>query len=318
MHHNREGPEGENTDVAKTIVTAAITGAIHTPSMSPHLPVPPQEIADHAVGAWKAGAAVVHIHARDPQTGKPTSDMGVFADIFERIRSRCDVVICATTGGGLGMSVDERVKVVSAFKPELASFNAGSINFGLFDIPSRMNIQDWKHEWELPYLEMTRDFIFANTFKSLEGFARVFEQCGTKVEAEVYDAGMLNNLAYLVDRGLLKKPVYVQFVLGIMGGMPASIENLMFLLQTARRTFGQDFVWSVCAAGRFQMPLCTAGLLLGGNVRVGMEDSLWLEKGVPATTSAEQVAKIVRIARELGVETATPAEARGTLGLRRE
>ncbi len=301
--------------MAKTIVTAAITGAIHTPSMSTHLPVTPEQIADHAVGAWQAGAAVVHIHARDPMTGKPTSDMTVFADIFERIRSRCDVVICATTGGGLGMTVDERVKVVSTFKPELASFNAGSINFGLFDIPSRMNIPEWKHDWELPYLEMTKDFVFANTFKSLEEFTRVFECCGTKVEAEVYDVGMLNNLAYLVDRGLLKKPVYVQFVLGIMGGIPATVENLMFLLQTAKRTFGQDFVWSVCAAGRFQMPLCTAGLLLGGNVRVGMEDSLWLEKGVPATTSAEQVAKIVRIARELGVETATPAEARAILGL---
>ena len=302
--------------MAKTIVTAATTGAIHTPSMSPHLPVTPEQIADHAVGAWEAGAAVVHIHARDPKTGKPTSDMSVFGDILGRIRSRCDVVICATTGGGLGMTVDERLMVVSTFKPELASFNAGSINFGLFDIPSRMNIREWKHEWEVPYLEMTKDYIFCNTFKSLEAFARVFEQCGTKPEAEVYDSGMLNNLAYLVDRGLLKKPVYVQFVLGIMGGLPATVENLMFLLQTAKRTFGSDFAWSVCAAGRFQMPMCAAGLLLGGNVRVGMEDSLWLEKGVPAASSAEQVAKIVRIARELGVETATPAEARAILGLR--
>ena len=302
--------------MAKRIVTAAITGAVHTPSMSPYLPITPTEIADHAVGAWKAGAAVVHIHPRDPKTGQPTSDMDIFGDIIERIRSRCDVVICATTGGGLGMSVEERVKVVPTHKPELASFNAGSINFGLFDLPERMNIKDWKHDWELPYLQMTKDFIFRNTFLSLEEFPQIFEKHGTKPEAEVYDSGMLNNLAYLVSKGVMKKPVYVQFVLGIMGAMPPSVENLVFLLQTARGAFGDDFVWSVCAAGRFQIPMCTAGLLLGGNVRVGMEDSLWLDKGVPAKSSAEQVEKIVRIAKELSIETATPAEARQILGLR--
>ncbi|MFW6056083.1 MAG: 3-keto-5-aminohexanoate cleavage protein [Chloroflexota bacterium] len=299
----------------KTIVTAAITGAIHTPSMSPHLPITPGQIADHAVGAWEAGAAVVHIHARDPETGQPTSDAAVFGEIFERIRSRCDVIICATTGGGLGMSIEERTRVVHDFRLELASFNAGSINFGLFDLPERMKIQQWHYDWELPYLRMTKDFIFRNTFKSLEELPQMFSTHGTKPEAEVYDSGMLNNLAYLVDRGYLQKPVYVQFVLGIMGALPASVENLLFLLQLARRTLGLDFIWSVCAAGRFQMPLCTAGLLLGGNVRVGMEDSLWLEKGVPAKSSAEQVAKIARIARELSIETATPAEARQILGL---
>ncbi len=303
--------------MAKTIVTAAITGAIHTPTMSQYLPITPEEIADHAVGAYEAGAAVVHIHPRDPETGKPTSDLNIFGDIINRIRNRCNVVVCATTGGGLGMSIEERVAVVPTHKPELASFNAGSINFGLFDIPARMKITEWKHDWELPYLEMTKDFVFRNTFQSLEQLPQTFEQQGTKPEAEVYDSGMINNLRYLVDRGFLKTPVYVQFVLGIMGAMPASIENLMFLLQTARRTFGDDFVWSVCAAGRFQMPLCTAGLLLGGNVRVGMEDNLWLEKGVPAKTSAEQVTKIRRIAQELGIETATPDEAREILGLRK-
>ncbi len=302
--------------MAKTIITAAITGAIHTPSMSPYLPITPQQIADHAVGAWEAGAAVVHIHARDPKTGQPSSDMNVFGEILELIRSRCDVVVCATTGAGLGMTPQERLKVVPAHMPELGSFNAGSINFGLFDIPGRMNIKEWKYDWELPYLEMTKDFVFMNTFKSLEEFPRVFAQYGTKPEAEVYDSGMINNLAYLVNRGLLQKPVYMQFVLGIMGALPASVENLLFLLETARRTFGQDFVWSVCAAGRFQMPLCTAGLVLGGNVRVGMEDSLWLEKGVPAKTSAEQVTKIARIARELSIEIASPTEARQILGLR--
>ncbi len=301
----------------KTIITAAITGAIHTPSMSPYLPITPQQIADHAVGAWEAGAAVVHIHARDPKTGKPTSDMDVFGEILERIRSRCDVIICATTGAGLGMTPQERVKVVAAHAPELASFNAGSINFGLFDIPARMNLTQWEYDWELPYLEMTKDFVFTNTFKSLEEFPQIFEKHGTKAEAEVYDSGMINNLRYLIDRGLLKTPVYVQFVLGIMGAMPASVENLMFLLQTAQRTLGKDFVWSVCAAGRFQMSLCTAGLLLGGNVRVGLEDSLWLQKGIRAQNSAEQVAKIRRIAYELGIDTTSPDEAREILGLRK-
>ena len=213
------------------------------------------------------------------------------------------------------MSPEQRVKVVTAHSPELASFNAGSINFGLFDIPARMNITEWKHDWELPYLEMTKDFIFSNTFKSLEEFPRLFAEHGTKPEIEVYDSGMINNLAYLISKGTLKTPVYVQFVLGIMGGMPPSVENLLFLLQTAPRAFGDDFVWSVCSAGRYQMPMCTAGLLLGGNVRVGLEDSLWLEKGVRAKSSAEQVAKIVTIAKQLGKEIATPDEAREILGL---
>lgn len=300
----------------KTIITAAITGAIHTPSMSPYLPITPQQIADHAVGAWEAGAAVVHIHARDPRTGQPSSDMEVFGEILALIRSRCDVVVCATTGAGLGMTPQERLKVVPAHMPELGSFNAGSINFGLFDIPGRMNIKEWKYDWELPYLEMTKDFVFMNTFKSLEEFPRIFAQYGTKPEAEVYDVGMLNNLKYLVDKGILKTPVYMQFVLGIMGALPPSVQNLLFLVETAQRTFGDDFIWSVCAAGKFQISMCTAGLLLGGNVRVGMEDNLWLEKGVRAKNSAEQVAKIRRIAHELGIEPATPAEARKILGLR--
>lgn len=300
----------------KTIITAAITGAIHTPSMSPYLPITPQEIADHAVGAWEAGAAVVHIHARDPKTGQPSSDTDVFGEILALIRSRCDVVVCATTGAGLGMTPQERLKVVPAHMPELGSFNAGSINFGLFDIPGRMNIKQWKYDWELPYLEMTKDFVFTNTFKSLEEFPRIFAQYGTKPEAEVYDVGMLNNLKYLVDKGILETPVYMQFVLGIMGALPPSVQNLLFLVESAQRTFGNDFIWSVCAAGKFQISMCTAGLLLGGNIRVGMEDNLWLEKGVRAKNSAEQVAKVRRIAHELDIEPATPAEARAILGLR--
>ena len=302
--------------MAKAIVTAAITGAIHTPTMSPYLPITPEQIAEQAVGAHEAGAAVVHIHARNPETGQPSSDMNVFGEIFSRIKSKCNAVICATTGGGLGMSTQERVKVVPTFKPELASLNAGSINFGLFDIPDRMGIKEWKYPWEARYLAKTRDFIFPNTFKSLEEFLENFRESGTKPEAEIYDVGMINNVAYLVNQGYLKRPVYLQFVLGIMGAMPASIENLLFLFQTARRTFSDDFAWSVCAAGRSQLPLCSVALTMGGNARVGMEDSLYAGKGIMARSSADQVKRIVNIARELSIDIATSDEARQILGLK--
>jgi uncharacterized protein (DUF849 family) len=214
------------------------------------------------------------------------------------------------------MTTQERLKVVPTFKPELASFNAGSINFALFDIPDRMKLKEWKYPWEKPYLEMTKDFIFPNTFKSLEEFAQTFEQNGTKPEAEIYDSAMINTVAYLAERGYLKKPVYLQFVLGILGGMQPTIPNLVFLYETAQRLLGKDFVWSVCAAGRFQLPICTTGLTMGGNVRVGMEDSLYASKGIMAKGSADQVEKIVRIARELSIDIATPDEARQILGLK--
>jgi len=302
--------------MAKAIVTAAITGAIHTPTMSPYLPIKPEEIAEHAIGAYEAGAAIVHIHVRNPETGQPSSDMNIFREVLTRIKSTCNVIINTTTGGGLGMTTQERVRVVPTFRPELASLNAGSINFGLFDLPQRMEITEWKHPWEEQYLAMTKDFIFPNTFKSLEEFVRTFEENGTKPEAEIYDVGMINNVAYLVKQGYLKEPVYLQFVLGIMGSMPASIQNLLFLYETAKRTFGDDFVWSVCAAGRFQLSLCTVALTMGGNVRVGLEDSLYAGKGVMARSSADQVEKIVRIAKELGIDIATPDEARQILGLK--
>lgn len=302
--------------MAKVVVTAAITGAIHTPTMSSYLPITPEQIADQAVGAYEAGAAVVHIHVRNPETGQPVSDMGLFRQVLTSIKSKCNVVICTTTGGGLGMTLEERLKVVPTFKPELASFNAGSINFALFDIPERMKIAEWKYPWEKPYLKMTEDFVFPNPFKSLMEFARTFGESGTKAEAELYDSAMINNVAFLVERGYMKKPVYVQFVLGILGGMPATIQNLLFLHETAKRNFGDDFVWSVCAAGRFQLPICTAALTMGGNVRVGMEDSLYAGKGTMATSSADQVEKIVRIAKELSIDIATPDEARQILGLK--
>lgn len=302
--------------MAKVIITAAITGSIHTPTMSPYLPITPEQIAQHAIEAHVAGAAVVHIHVRNPETGHPSPDMNLFREVLTRVKSRCNVIINTTTGGGLGMTTEERLRVVPTFKPELATFNAGSINFALFDIAERMKIKEWKYPWERPYLEMTRDFIFPNTFKSLEEFAQTFEENGTKPEAEIYDSAMINTVAYLLKRGYLKKPVYLQFVLGIMGGMLASIQNLGFLHETAKRNFGDDFVWSVCAAGRDQLPMCTTSLIMGGNVRVGMEDSLYAGKGVMAKGSADQVEKIAHIAQELSIDIATPDEARQILGLK--
>jgi uncharacterized protein (DUF849 family) len=302
--------------MAKVIVTAAITGAIHTPTMSPYLPITPEQIADQAIGAYEAGAAVVHIHVRNPETGRPVSDMNLFSQVLTSIKSKCNIIVCATTGGGLGMTIEERLKVVPTFKPKLASFNAGFTNFALFDITERMKVEEWKYPWEKLYLEMTEDYIFPNTFKSLKEFAIAFGESGTKPEAEIYDSAMINNIAFLVERGYIKKPVYIQFVLGILGGMPATIQNLLFLYETAKRNFGEDFVWSVCAAGRYQLPICTAALTMGGNVRVGMEDSLYAGKGIVAKTSAEQVEKIVRIARELSLEIATPDEARKILDLK--
>ena len=297
----------------KVIVTAAITGSIHTPTMSPHLPITPEEIADEAVRAYEAGAAVCHVHARDPKNGRPSSDLNLFKEIITSIKSRCNIIICTTTGGGPGMTPEERVAVVSTYKPELASFNMGSINFSLFPLLGKR--KDFKFPWEKQYLEYTEDFIFANTFRSMKVFCNIFNDSGTKPELEVYDVGMINNMAFMIEQGLLKKPVYIQFVLGILGGIAPTIENLIFLYESARKQIG-DFTWSVCAAGRQEMPLCTTGLLMGGNARVGLEDALWVSKGVPAKSNADLVEKIVRIAREFGMEPATPEEARDILGLK--
>jgi len=297
----------------KFVITAAITGGIHTPTMSPYLPITPRQIADDAVLAYEAGAAVVHIHAREPETGKPTPDVNIIREIITSIKNRCNVVICITTGGGLGMTVEQRVAPVKLFKPELASFNAGSINFALFPVIPRYN--EWKHEWEKQYLGMTEDFIFANTFKSMKEYCAIFNENGTKPEFEIYDAGMVNNIAFMIQAGYVKKPVYIQFVLGVLGGLTPSPENLLFLVDYAKRQIG-DFVFSVCVAGRAQFPICTQALLLDGNCRVGLEDNLYLDKGRMAKSSGEQVAKIARIARELGVEPATPDDARKILGLK--
>jgi len=297
----------------KAIITAAITGSIHTPTMSPHLPITPKEIADEAVRAYEAGAAVCHVHARDPKNGMPSADINLFKEIITSIKSRCNMVICITTGGGAGMTVAQRAAPVKLFKPELASFNAGSTNFNLSPLPLRY--KEWKFEWEREYLTKTEDWIFPNTFKSMREYCAVFDKTRTKPELEIYDSGMVNNVAFMIQADYIKKPVYLQFVMGVLGGITPSPENLLFLVDYARRQIG-DFIFSVCVAGRTQFPICTQSLIIGGNCRVGLEDNLYLEKGVMAKSNAEQVAKIVRIAKEFGVEPATPDEAREILGLK--
>lgn len=297
----------------KRIITAALTGAIHTPGMSPYLPITPDQLIEEGVRAYEAGAAVAHIHVRDPETGLPSADQDIFRTVAEGIRKRCDMIICTTTGGRLGEPVENRVRVVSSLSPELATLNAGSLNFALFHVAD--NFQEWKHTWEKPYLQATEDFIFPNTFLTMRQFLEKFATQRTKPEFEIYDLGMVNNLAFLIKEGLVAKPVYIQFVMGILGGIPATIENFIILLESARKAIG-DFQFSVCAAGKSQFSLCTTSLMLGGHARVGLEDNLFLEKGVLAKSNAEQVEKIVRIAREFGIEPATPAEAREILGLK--
>jgi uncharacterized protein (DUF849 family) len=297
----------------KVVITAAITGAIHTPTMSPYLPVTPKQIADEAVRAYEAGAGVVHIHGRREPDGLAVGDVNIMKEIITSIKSRCNVVVCITTGGALGMTVEQRVAPVTLYKPELGSFNAGSVNFALFPILDKF--KEWKFDWEKQYLGMTEDFIFPNTFKSMREYCRIFTENGTKPEFEIYDAGMVNNVAFMINAGWIKKPVYIQFVLGVLGGLTPSPENLLFLADYARRQIG-DFVFSVAVAGRAQFPICTQSLLIGGNCRVGLEDNLYLEKGKMAKSNAEQVAKMVRIAKEFGVESATPDEARKILGLK--
>lgn len=297
----------------KAIITAAVTGSIHTPTMSPHLPVTPKELIADIMSAHEAGAAVAHLHVREPETGRPNADQDIYRQVAEEVKRRCDIVLCTTTGGRLGEPVENRVRVVGNLKPEMSSLNAGSLNFALFQIVK--NYPDWKHEWEKEYLEGTEDFIFPNTFYTMRKFLEHFQANQTKPEFEIYDVGMLNNLAHLIANGVVRKPVYLQFVMGILGGIPATVENLVFLVETARKQIG-DFQWSVCAAGRFQFTMTTHALLMGGHARVGLEDNLYLERNVLAKNSGEQVAKLIRIAKEFGIQPATPAEARQILGLK--
>lgn len=299
--------------MSKRIITAALTGSIHTPSMSPYLPITPEQLISEAVAVHKAGAAVAHVHVRDPETGMPNADQDLYREIAIEVRKQCDIILCFTTGGKLGEPVENRVRVASNLRPELTTLNAGSLNFALFHIVE--GIKEWKYEWEKKYLEGTDDFIFPNTFKTMRQYVEIIYANGAKPEFEIYDTGMINNLAFLINNGVVRRPVYLQFVMGILGGIPATVENLVFLLDTAKKQIS-DFEFSVCAAGKNQFPLCTASLLLGGHARVGLEDNLYLEKNVLAKSSAEQVEKIIRIAKEFGIEPATPDEARKILNLK--
>ncbi len=297
----------------KAIFTAALTGSIHTPSMSPYLPITAGQLIEEILAVHAAGGAVAHVHTRDQETGLPNADQDVYLEVASEVKKQCDIILCTTTGGRLGDSVENRVKVATTLKPELSSLNAGSLNFALFHIAD--NLKEYQFDWEKPYLSGTEDFIFPNTFKTMREFLEIFETTGTKPEFEIYDMGMINNLAFLIRKGIVKKPVYLQFVMGILGGIPATPENLVYLVDTARRQIG-DFVFSVCAAGNMQFPLCTQSLIMGGNARIGLEDNLYLEKDVLAKSNAEQMAKIIRIAKELGIAPATPSEAREILGLK--
>jgi uncharacterized protein (DUF849 family) len=299
----------------KVIITCAVTGSIHTPSMTPYLPITPNEIAEGAIGAWEAGASILHLHARNPEDGRPSPDPELFKQFLPRIKQTTDAVVNITTGGGHGMSLDERIAAAMATKPEMASLNMGSMNFGLHQALDKP--RDWKYAWEPAYLEMTRDFIFRNTFKDIEYVLQTLgEGCGTKFEFECYDIGHLYNLAHFLDRGLVKPPLFVQSIFGILGGIGADPENLAHMRRIADKLFGDQYQWSVLAAGKHQMNFVTQAALLGGNVRVGIEDSIYVGKGQLAKTNAEQVSKIRRILEELSLEIATPAEAREMLDLK--
>jgi uncharacterized protein (DUF849 family) len=300
----------------KIILTSALTGSIHTPSMSPHLPVTPDEIAAQAVAAAKAGATVLHLHARDPGTGRPSAKVEDFMAFLPRIRQQTDAVVNISTGGSSQMTLEERLAPAFAARPEMCSLNMGSMNFGIFPLAEKE--RDWKHDWEKGFLEATKDVVFKNTFADIEHILTGLGQgCGTRFEFECYDAGQIQTVAYYLKKGLVRPPIFIQFVLGVLGGIEASPVSLMFMKQTADRLLGDAYRFSVLAAGRHQMRLGTMGAVMGGNVRVGLEDSLTDGAGrALAPDNAHQVARIRRILEEMGFGIATPAEARSMLDLK--
>lgn len=298
----------------QVIITCAVTGAIHTPSMSPHLPVTADEIAEAAIGAAKAGAAILHLHARDPKDGKPSQDPELFKPFLERIKQETDAVVNITTGGSPHMTVEERLRPVATFKPEVASLNMGSMNFGLFPMLDRF--KDFQHEWERQHLENSRSLIFRNTYQDIEKILALGNENGTRFEFECYDISHLYNLAHFMDRGLVKSPPFIQSVFGILGGIGPHPEDLMHMKRTADRLFGKDYEWSILGAGRNQIPLATMGAAMGSNVRVGLEDSLWIGPGQLAESNRVQVERIRTILEALNLEVATPAVARQKLGLK--
>ena len=299
----------------KVIITCASTGSIHTPTMSEYLPLTPEQIAEQSIAAAEAGAAILHLHARDPEDGRPTPDPDVFMQFLPAIKEACDAVINITTGGGHGMTVDERLAAPLRIKPEMSSLNMGSMNFGLFPMLARYD--EFRYEWERAHLENSRDFIFRNTFKDIEYILEVLgEGCGTRFEFECYDIGHLYNLAHFLDRGLVKPPLFVQSIFGILGGIGADPENVTHMRRIADKLFGDQYIWSILAGGRHQLPLVTMGAVMGSNVRVGLEDSLYAGKGRLATSNAEQVSIIRRILERLSLDIASPDEAREMLGLK--
>ena len=301
--------------MAKVIISCAVTGSAHVPTMSDALPITPEQIAEQSIEAALAGAAIVHLHARVPEDGRPTGDPDVYARFLPVIKQRVDAVVNITTGGSATMSVQDRLAAALRFQPEMCSLNMGSLNFAFF--PAAKRIKEWKHGWEKGYVENSDDYIFRNTFRDIRYILESLRENGTKFEHECYDLGHLYNLAHFVDEGLVRPPFFIQMVFGILGGVGPDLENLVYMKQTADRLFGRDsFKWSVLAAGRHQMPFLTQAALLGGHVRVGLEDSLFIEKGVLATSNAQQVEKIGRILTEMGHEVATADEARQMLGLK--
>lgn len=300
----------------KLIITAAVTGSVHVPTQTPYLPLTPKEIADESVRSAEAGAAIVHIHARDPKDGRPCSDLEVFREIITPIKGRSDVIICISTGGGAGMSIEERTKTIPFFRPEIASFNMGSINFGLY--PLLQKYKEFKFPWERPYLEMSRDFIFANTFADLEYICSIMRENQTKPEHEMYDVGHLYNTKFLLERGLLDTPLHMQFVMGVLGGIQPTIDDLLHMKKTADRLYGENqYTWSVIGAGYpAEFHVGAIAVMMGGHVRVGMEDNFRIRKGEYAKSNGELVEKMVRIARELDRDIATPDEVRAILGLK--
>jgi len=300
--------------VRKVIITCAPTGAIHTPSMSPNLPVTAEEIATAAIDAAKAGAAILHLHARDPKDGRPTQDPDFFRPFLADIKEQTDAVVNITTGGSPHMTVDERMRPAMTFKPELASLNMGSMNFGLFPMLDRF--KTFEHEWERQHLENSRDLVFKNTYQDIEAILRKGADNGTRFEFECYDISHLYSLSHFVERGLVKGPIFVQSVFGILGGIGPDPEDLMHMRRTADRLFGDRYQWSILGAGRHQIPLATIGASMGSHVRVGLEDSLWIAPKQLAASSAEQVTRIRTILEALNLQVATPDEARTILGLK--
>jgi len=304
-----------NSQISGTvIITAAVTRAIHTPTMSPHLPITPEQIVAHAIGAAEAGAAILHLHARNPDSGRPDQTPAAFAPFLSRIKASTEAVINITTGGSPFMKVEERVLPAAQFKPEVASLNMGSINFGLFHLAAKY--ETFTHDWEKPHLEATRDLVFRNSFKDIEYILETCYDNGTRFEFECYDTGHLYNLAHFANRGLVKPPFFVQTVFGILGAIGTHAEDVMHMKRTADRLFGADYRWSVLGAGASQLRIAAMSASLGGNIRVGLEDSIWAGKGKLATSSAEQVRMARQIVEGLGLTIATPAGARAILALK--